>query len=94
MRRFEFVEGSSQKFWEIELRGDEFDVRWGRIGTSGQSQTKTFASDAKARAEHDKLVKEKTGKGYVEVGASPSPTPSPTMKWPCGQARTSPSKRL
>lgn len=85
MRRFEFAEGSSQKFWEIELRGPEFDVRWGRIGTSGQAQTKTFASDAKAQAEHDKLIKEKTGKGYVEVGASASsaprvsaPTPAPT----------------
>ena len=70
MRRFEMVEGSSSKFWEIELGDVSFEARWGRIGTSGQSQTKTFANAAKARAEHDKLIKDKTGKGYVEVGAS------------------------
>ena len=75
MRRFEFVEGASKKFWEIALRGAEFDVCWGRIGTSGQSQTKSFASDSKALAEHDKLIKEKTGKGYVEVGAHASAAP-------------------
>ena len=72
MRRFEFVEGASKKFWEIALRGAEFDVCWGRIGTSGQSQTKSFASESKALVEHDKLIKEKTGKGYVEVGAQAS----------------------
>ena len=67
MRRFELVEGKSSKFWEIELNGDSFDVRWGRIGTNGQSQTKSFANTAKAQAEHDKLVAEKTGKGYEAV---------------------------
>ena len=74
MRRFELVEGSSSKFWEIELGDTSFDVRWGRIGTSGQSQTKSFPTAAKAQAEHDKLVKEKTGKGYAEVGASATST--------------------
>ncbi len=68
MRRFEFVEGSSSKFWEVEVAGDALTVRYGRIGTAGQTQTKTFANAAKTQAEHDKLVREKTGKGYVEVG--------------------------
>ncbi|HYO64467.1 MAG TPA: DUF4132 domain-containing protein [Archangium sp.] len=68
MRRFEFVEGSSQKFWEIELQGTEFTVRWGRIGTNGQTQQKSFANTAKAQAEHDKLIAEKQKKGYSEVG--------------------------
>jgi len=68
MRRFELVEGKSSKFWEIELSGDSFEVRWGRIGTSGQSQTKSFPTAAKAQAEHDKLVAEKVKKGYSEVG--------------------------
>ena len=68
MRRFELVEGSSSKFWEVAVSGDALTVRYGRIGTNGQTQTKSFASAAKAQAEHDKLIREKTGKGYVEVG--------------------------
>ena len=33
-----------------------FDVAWGRIGTAGQTQTKSFDNETKAKAEHDKLV--------------------------------------
>ncbi|NTZ82346.1 DUF4132 domain-containing protein [Burkholderia metallica] len=70
MRRFELIEGNSSKFWEVEQDGSGLNIRWGRIGTAGQSQTKAFADDAKARAALDKLVKEKTGKGYAEVAAA------------------------
>ncbi len=63
-RRFELEEGTSSKFWEIELDGCDLTTRWGRIGSNGQSKTKTFASPEKARVEHDKLIAEKTGKGY------------------------------
>jgi predicted DNA-binding WGR domain protein len=74
MRRFELVEGSSSKFWEIELDGWDVTVRFGRIGTQGQAKTKSLASDAAARKEHDKLVKEKTGKGYAEVAVAAGAT--------------------
>jgi predicted DNA-binding WGR domain protein len=70
MRRLELVEGASSKFWEIELQGSAFTVRWGRIGTAGQTQQKSFANEAKAQAEHDKLLAEKLKKGYAEVGSS------------------------
>ncbi|MBX3245568.1 MAG: WGR domain-containing protein [Myxococcales bacterium] len=63
-RRFELEDGKSSKFWEIALDGCDLTTRWGRIGTSGQSKTKTFASEDKARVEHDKLIAEKTSKGY------------------------------
>ena len=49
MPRYEFSEGSSNKFWEIELQGKAFTATWGRIGTKGQSTTKTFGSDAQAK---------------------------------------------
>jgi predicted DNA-binding WGR domain protein len=65
-RYFEFVDGSSSKFWEISLDGTSFTTRYGRIGTDGQSSLKEYDSAAKAKAEHDKLVAEKTKKGYVE----------------------------
>lgn len=66
-RYFECVENSSSKFWEIALNGSDLTTRWGRIGSDGQSKTKSFASAEKARAEYDKLLSEKTEKGYVEV---------------------------
>jgi predicted DNA-binding WGR domain protein len=44
VRRFELSEGTSNKFWQIALDGAAFTVTWGRIGTNGQTQTKTFDS--------------------------------------------------
>jgi uncharacterized protein YwqG/predicted DNA-binding WGR domain protein len=72
MRRFEFQEGSSNKFWEVSVSANTLTVRFGRIGTAGQEKSKTFPSAALAEKEQDKLVAEKQGKGYKEVGA-PSP---------------------
>jgi DNA ligase-1 len=66
-RRFEFVEGKANKFWEVIVRGAEVTVRYGRIGSQGQTNTKSFADEAAARQHADKLVAEKTGKGYQEV---------------------------
>jgi DNA ligase len=66
-RHFEFVEGSSAKFWEVTATGNQVAVRFGRIGTQGQTQTKTL-SDADSAAQHvEKLIGEKTKKGYVET---------------------------
>ena len=65
-RHFEFQEGSSQKFWEVEISGNSVTTTWGRIGTGGQSKTKDFADAAQAKADYDKLIKEKTVKGYKE----------------------------
>jgi predicted DNA-binding WGR domain protein len=66
VRLFEFVGGSSQKFWEISLSGNSFTVRFGRIGTAGQLQAKIFADDAKANQEATHLINEKLKKGYIE----------------------------
>jgi DNA ligase-1 len=66
-RHFEFVEGGSSKFWEVSLAGNEQTVRYGRIGTLGQSKTKSFASPEAAQRDTDKLIAEKTGKGYQET---------------------------
>lgn len=71
MKRFELVEGTSSKFWELALDGADVTVRFGRIGTNGQTKTKTHASAEAARKDHDKLVKEKTSGGYSEVGVAP-----------------------
>jgi predicted DNA-binding WGR domain protein len=65
-RCFEFLGGGSRKFWEISQVGNSCTVRFGRIGTPGQTQTKTFANEARARREADSLIAEKLKKGYLE----------------------------
>jgi DNA ligase-1 len=65
-RYFEFVEGSSSKFWEVSQAGNALTTRWGRIGSVGQSRTKTFADEQAAAKVIIDLIEEKTGEGYVE----------------------------
>jgi uncharacterized protein (TIGR02996 family) len=72
MPRYELSEGTSNKFWEIKLSGTSFTTTYGRIGTTGQTTLKEFKSAADAKKEHDKLVAEKTRKGYVLVGSAGS----------------------
>jgi uncharacterized protein (TIGR02996 family) len=67
MRKFEYTDARSHKFWNIDLQGDRFTVTFGRIGTAGQTQLKTFADAEKASQAHDKLIQEKMSKGYVEM---------------------------
>ncbi len=64
MPRYEMVEGSSSKFWEITLDGASFTTTYGRIGTDGQSTTKEWKNEAEAKKQYDKLIAEKTKKGY------------------------------
>jgi predicted DNA-binding WGR domain protein len=66
-RHFEFNDDKSSKFWEITQAGESVTVRFGKNGTTGQSQDKTFA-DAAAAGKHA----EKLGKGYVEQGVTPA----------------------
>jgi predicted DNA-binding WGR domain protein len=65
-RRFEFIGGSSRKFWEVAVAGSAVTVRFGRIGTAGQTQQKLFADEATAARAAQRLVREKLAKGYVE----------------------------
>jgi DNA ligase 1 len=69
-RYFEFKDEKSSKFWEVSGQGNEMTTRWGRIGTPGQSKTKTFADEAAAKKAIDKLLEEKTSEGYEEKPAS------------------------
>ncbi len=67
VRRFEFVGGASRKFWEISLGGNQMSICFGRIGSKGQQHTKSFADEARARHEREKLIAEKLKKGYREA---------------------------
>ena len=69
-RRFEFVSGSSAKFYEVYVSGNRVEIRFGRIGADGQSQVKTFDDHAAAQAIANKVIQQKTGKGYSECVAA------------------------
>jgi uncharacterized protein (TIGR02996 family) len=76
MRTFVFNDARSNKFWHIALSGKKFTVQFGRVGTSGQRQTKSFVSADLAEREHDKLIRQKLGKGYVETTPAPAAAPA------------------
>jgi uncharacterized protein (TIGR02996 family) len=76
MRTFELRDAKSHKFWNIDLQGNQFTVAYGRVGSAGQTQTKQFDDADKARKEHDKLVREKLAKGYVETTAGAAAVPT------------------
>lgn len=65
-RQFEFVEGSSSKFWHVCVNGNDVIVKFGRIGTAGQEKTKSFSDAASASNYAADITKEKIGKGYAE----------------------------
>jgi predicted DNA-binding WGR domain protein len=69
-RTFEFNDDKSNKFWSIEPNEKEFTVIFGKTGTSGQSQTKTFRNEELCQKEVRKLIAEKQKKGYVETAES------------------------
>jgi len=73
MRRLVCVEDGAQKFWEAGVAGVELTVRFGRLGTKGQSQTRAFGSAEAARKEQDKLIRSKLAKGYTEEPSDSSP---------------------
>jgi predicted DNA-binding WGR domain protein/cell wall assembly regulator SMI1 len=82
MPRYEYSEGSSNKFWEITLQGNDVVTRYGRIGAEGQSTTKSFKDAAEAKHAYDKLIAEKTKKGYVAAGGAPTTASTPAPDAP------------
>jgi len=83
-RRFEFVDGKSSKFWEIRVAGAATEVRYGRIGATGQTKVKELGEAASARKSAEKLIAEKLREGYRETtaaasasGSAPKAVPKP-----------------
>jgi predicted DNA-binding WGR domain protein len=63
-QRFELRDASSSKFWCITVDGKSHTVRYGRIGTTGQTKLRAFDSSVDAATAAEKLIKQKTRKGY------------------------------
>ncbi|WP_247711539.1 AAA domain-containing protein [Qipengyuania aurantiaca] len=68
MTEYRLVAGASNKFWRIGVEGTDLTVEFGRVGTKGQRVVKSFDDEDRARREMNKLVLEKTRKGYEEFG--------------------------
>lgn len=65
----EYKGDASAKFWEAKVDGKRQTVRFGKIGSPGQTKLKNFASVETAVAETKKTAEEKRKNGYVEAGA-------------------------
>lgn len=73
----ELVDGKSSKFWRAKTEGSDLVVNYGRIGTGGQTKTKSFADVAAAAAELDKVAASKRKKGYAEAAGAPAAAAAP-----------------
>lgn len=74
-----YQDNSSNKFWEINQKGNSYIVTYGKIGTVGAIKTKTFDSKEKCRKEIDKLISSKMKKGYVRAESSSTVLKDTTM---------------
>ena len=57
----------SNKFWTIEQLDSKYLIQWGKIGASARSNEKEFATKDECAKEIEKLIQEKTRKGYSEI---------------------------
>lgn len=98
MYRLEFSEGSADKFWQIERNKTEVLLSWGRKGSSGQSQQKSFATEAEAESFLQQQLIAKLKKGYLQVTEANSPAqaasvPSVSSKQACASVQATPSSQ-
>jgi len=66
-RRLELKEGGVDKFWEAATDGNKVVTRWGRMGTRGQIQVKTFPDEEAAGKEQERQEKEQLNRGFRPV---------------------------
>ena len=67
-KHLKFIDGTADKFWQIETVDLTFTVTYGKNGTSGTTQTKAFETAGECLKMAEKLIVEKTKKGYSESG--------------------------
>ncbi len=79
--RYEYIGGTSRKFWEIDPVNESKDhyftvrVRFGRIGNGAQTHTKVFSYESAAIRYRNEKIAEKLKKGYKAKDA-----PKPIQK--------------
>ena len=66
-RYFEYKDAKSAKFWEVSVTGKKVKLRYGKIGTEGQTSLKELSTPAEAKAHAEKQAVGKVKKGYKEA---------------------------
>lgn len=66
-KKFIYQDEKSHKFWDIEINLTSLTVTFGKYGTQGQVQTKLFPTVEECIKAAEKLIAEKTKKGYAPV---------------------------
>jgi poly [ADP-ribose] polymerase len=79
------VAGNNNKFWNIqELSDNSCSIQWGRVGSSGQTQLKSFASPVHASSFFESKCRQKESKGYQRLkvlnGSGVVITPAPSRE--------------
>lgn len=65
---YEYIEGTSRKYYRIDLDDRRVLLHWGRIGTEGEHQTLSFETAALAKAEYDRQCQKRTSdRGYFLI---------------------------
>ncbi|MBI4819338.1 MAG: WGR domain-containing protein [Deltaproteobacteria bacterium] len=75
-----FQEGTSNKFYTLDLDDKTLNITYGRIGSNGTTQQKKFKTSAEALKEYEKLLAEKKKKGYVEASSDATDAAEPAQK--------------
>ncbi|MEM7592703.1 MAG: WGR domain-containing protein, partial [Cyanobacteria bacterium P01_A01_bin.83] len=70
LRQFEYQDDKSSKFWNITIENCSHTVTYGKTGTKGRTQSKSFDTETEAKKSYEKLIQQKLKKGYVEVATN------------------------
>jgi predicted DNA-binding WGR domain protein len=79
--RYEFADGRTSKFWEIQIRDKAYVIRYGKLGSAGRTVERQFTSQQDAEEAAAALVRAKLKKGYREVSGGTPHSPR-TVKTP------------
>lgn len=66
MARFELHDGSTKKFWEIELDGETLHFNMGDIGSPGRTRSKRHRHERAAQDAYEKAVRLMVAQGYEQ----------------------------
>lgn len=66
-RYFEYKDEKSHKFWEVDVSVNQATIRFGKVGTDGQTSIKELGSPEEAEAHAEKKATGKIKKGYKEI---------------------------
>lgn len=62
-------EGTSNKFWKINVSGKSYTITFGKIGTVGAVKVKSFENEDACKKDAEKLIQSKLKKGYTLADA-------------------------